>query len=152
MGNDKTKDKRSVTIICKTKEKRKSRPGRRIRKDHKHPRKNTGWRPLSLLNCDYKIAAKSIANRIQATLPKLINNDHTGFIKGRFIGENIRLIDSIINYTANENIPGLILLLDFEKAFDTLEWPFIEKPYNTMALASRSKNGYEPFIVILKAA
>ena len=85
------------------------------------------WRPLSLLNCDYKIAAKSIANRIQATLPKLINNDQTGFIKGRFIGENIRLIDSIINYTANENIPGLILLLDFEKAFDTLEWPFIEK-------------------------
>ena len=85
------------------------------------------WRPLSLLNCDYKIAAKSIANRIQATLPKLINNDQTGFIKGRFIGENIRLIDSIINYTANTNIPGLILLLDFEKAFDTLEWPFIEK-------------------------
>ena len=85
------------------------------------------WRPLSLLNCDYKIAAKSIANRIQATLPKLINNDQTGFIKGRFIGENIRLIDSIINYTANENIPGLILLLDFQKVFDTLEWPFIEK-------------------------
>ena len=84
-------------------------------------------RPLSLLNCDYKIAAKSIANRIQATLPKLINNDQTGFIKGRFIGENIRLIDSIINYTANTNNPGLILLLDFEKAFDTLEWPFIEK-------------------------
>ena len=85
------------------------------------------WRPLSLLNCHYKIAAKSIANRIQATLPKLINNDQTGFIKGRFIGANIRLIDSIINYTANENIPGLMLLLDFEKAFDTLEWPFIEK-------------------------
>ena len=84
------------------------------------------WRPLSLLNCHYKIAAKLIAIRIQNTLPKLINNDQTGFIKGRFIGENIRLIDSIINYTANENIPGLILLLDFEKAFDTLEWPFIE--------------------------
>lgn len=49
------------------------------------------------------------------------------FIKGRFISENIRLIVSIINYTANKNIPGLILLLDFEKAFDTLEWPFIEK-------------------------
>lgn len=85
------------------------------------------WRPLSLLNCDYKIAAKSIANRIQSILPKLVNNDQTGFIKGRFIGENIRLIDSVINYTANKNIPGLILLLDFEKAFDTLEWPFIEK-------------------------
>ena len=39
----------------------------------------------------------------------------------------MRLIDSIINYTANKNIPGLSLLLDLEKAFDTLEWPFIEK-------------------------
>ena len=45
------------------------------------------WRLLSLLTCGYKIAAKSIGSRIQATLPKLISNDQTGFIKGRFIGE-----------------------------------------------------------------
>ena len=63
------------------------------------------WRPLSLLNCDYKIAAKSIANRIQSTLPKLINNDQTGFIKGRFIRDNIRLIDSIINYSGAAQRP-----------------------------------------------
>ena len=48
-------------------------------------------------------------------------------MKGRFIGENIRLIDSIINYTAAKKVPGLLLFLDFEKAFDTLEWPFIQK-------------------------
>ena len=74
------------------------------------------WRPLSLLNCDYKIAAKSIANRIQATLPKLINNDQTGFIKGRFIGENIRLIDSIIKYTANKKYPWFDFAFRFRKS------------------------------------
>ena len=85
------------------------------------------WRPLTLLNCDYKIAAKSIANRLKVFLPNLINNDQTGFIKGRFIGENIRLIDSVICYAKEKNIPGLLLFLDFEKAFDTIEWPFIRK-------------------------
>ena len=84
------------------------------------------WRPLTLLNCDYKIAAKSIANRIKTVLPDLIN-DQTGFIKGRFIGENIRLIDSVIGFAKERNIPGLLLFLDFEKAFDTIEWPFIRK-------------------------
>ena len=77
------------------------------------------------MNTDYKIAAKSIANRIKLVLPNLINHDQTGFLKGRFIGENIRLIDSIIQYATEKNIPGLLLFIDFEKAFDSLEWPFI---------------------------
>ena len=51
------------------------------------------WRPISLLNCDYKIAAKAIANRFKQVIPNIINYDQTGFLKGRFIGENIRLID-----------------------------------------------------------
>ena len=82
------------------------------------------WRPLTLLNCDYKIATKALANRFKPFLQKLISHDQTGFIKNRFIGENIRLIDGVIKYTAAKNIPGLLLFLDFEKAFDTLEWPF----------------------------
>ena len=97
------------------------------------PKKDTiphfikNWRPISLLNCDYKIATKAIANRIKKVIPNVINQDQTGFIKGRFIGENIRLIDSLIKYSVDRNIPGLLLFLDFEKAFDTLEWHFIRK-------------------------
>ena len=60
-------------------------------------------------------------------LQKLISHDQTGFIKNRFIGDNIRLIDVVIKYTAAKNIPGLLLFLDFEKAFDTPEWPFIQR-------------------------
>ena len=85
------------------------------------------WRPISLLNCDYKIAAKAIANRFKQVIPNIINYDQSGFLKGRFIGENIRLIDGIIKYTAAKNIPGLLLFLDFEKAFDTVEWSFLPK-------------------------
>ena len=85
------------------------------------------WRPLTLLNCDYKIAAKAVANRLKKVLPDLISCDQTGFMKGRFIGENIRLIDYVIRFTKEKNIPGLLLFLDFDKAFDTIEWPFIMK-------------------------
>ena len=85
------------------------------------------WRPIALLNTDYKIAAKATANRLKIVIPKIVNNDQTGFIKGRFIGENIRLIEGIINYTATQSIPGQLLFLEFEKAFDTVETSFIWK-------------------------
>ena len=76
------------------------------------PKKDTdpnlikNWRPLTLLNCDYKIATKAIASRIKSMFPKLISHDQTGFIKDRFIGENLRLIDSVIKYTAAKDIPS----------------------------------------------
>ena len=94
------------------------------------------WRPITLLNADYKISAKAIANRLQNVLPKIINSDQTGFLKGRFIGENIRLIDGLINHTAAANIPGLLLFLDFEKAFDTVEWSFIWKTLGSFNFGS----------------
>ena len=79
------------------------------------------WRPITLLNTDYKMFAKAIANRIKLVLPSLINHDQTGFLKGRFIGENIRLIDCVIQYATEKNIPGLLLFKDFKKVFDSLE-------------------------------
>jgi len=74
------------------------------------------WRLITLLNCDYKIAAKSIATRFKKVLPHLMNNDQTGFLKGRFIGENIRLIKSFIDYAEKQSISGLLLFVDFKKS------------------------------------
>ena len=85
------------------------------------------WRPITLQNCDYKIVTKSIASRMRKVLPRIIDHDQTGFLKNRFIGENIRLLDSIMTYANTEQLPGLLLFVDFEKAFDSVEWNFIEK-------------------------
>ena len=85
------------------------------------------WRPISLLNCNYKIAAKAVAMRMKRVLPDIISNDQTGFLKGRSIGENVRLLNSVISYAEQQKVPGMLLFIDFEKAFDTLEWKFLEK-------------------------
>ena len=54
------------------------------------------WRPITLLNIDYKIATKCAAKRLEKVLPMLISRDQTGFVKNRFLGENIRLIFDVI--------------------------------------------------------
>ena len=82
---------------------------------------------MHLFQHHYKVAAKAIAHRIQKHLPHLIHPDQTGYVKGRYIGENIRLIDDLIQYTSLRKLPGLILLIDFEKALDSLEWSFLYK-------------------------
>ena len=84
------------------------------------------WRTITLLNTDYKIASKPLARRIETILPKLIHPDQTGFIKGRYIGENLRLINDVMEYTKMEELSDVLISLDFKKAFDTLEWQFIK--------------------------
>ena len=84
------------------------------------------WRPITLLNLDYIIASKIIARRLEKVLALLINPDQTGFIKGRYIGQN-RLINDILEQTKLQNISGILLQLDFRKAFDSIEWEFIQR-------------------------
>ena len=56
-----------------------------------------------------------------------MGHEQTGYIRTRFIGSNARLVQDIIEYCDKYNKTGLILFLDFEKAFDTVEWPFMFK-------------------------
>ena len=78
-------------------------------------------RPITLLNTDYKIASKTLAKRIENVLPKLVHSDQTGFMKGRYIGENIRLTYDLMEHTMAEKKGGILVSLDFKKALDTLE-------------------------------
>ena len=89
------------------------------------------WRPISLLSVIYKILSATIASRIKTVLEILIAKTQTVFVAGRFIGENTRLIYDLLHYTEKENIPGLLMLIDFEKAFDSVSWKFL---YNTLSL------------------
>ena len=90
----------------------------------------SNWRPITLLNVDCKIATKAIAKIIEPLLPNLEHTDQRGFIKSRYIGQNIRLIIDIIEHTKSQNLPGGISVsLDFQKAFDSLEWSIMMQDF-----------------------
>ena len=103
------------------------------------------WRPISLLNVEYKIASACIAERIKKFLPKIIDEDQKGFVKGRFIGENIRILYDIMFYLEQQKQSGMILLLDFEKAFDSLSWSFIMKVLKYFNFGTDIQNWVETF-------
>lgn len=79
------------------------------------------WRPISLLNIDYKILSKALAKRMEQYLPKLIHSDQTGFVNGRYIGQNIRLLSDIMDFLDSKKCQGIFQFVD------TLEWSFISK-------------------------
>ena len=89
------------------------------------------WRPITLLNVDYKILAKALANLLSPFLPGLIDGDQTGYVKSRFIGTNIRITDDIMIFCNKNNISAIVLSIDFEKAFDSLKWSYLDQCLET---------------------
>lgn len=84
-------------------------------------------RPITLLNVDYKLLTHIIANRLKVDIDQIINETQSGFIKERSIHNNIRLVLDLLDYNFLIEDKGFILFLDFYKAFDSVEHPFILK-------------------------
>ena len=114
-------------------------------KEGKNLQSLNNWRPISLLNVSYKIASSCISNRIKSTLHSLISDDQTGFQSGKFIGSNINLMYDILSYTETKNIPGMLVLVDFYKAFDSIAWDFIEQVLNFLNFGESIKKWVKLF-------
>ena len=85
------------------------------------------WRPLMMINMDVKLYSKILANRLYRVLPSIIHNDQSGFLKTRYIGENLLDLLSMIEHCEFNDINGLIVALDFHKAFDKVSWEMFYK-------------------------
>ena len=83
------------------------------------------WRPISLINVDAKIISKVLAKRLEKVLPVIIHADQDAFVKGRSIFDAVRTIDDMVDYTKRNNLSGFLIAIDFEKAFDTLDFNFL---------------------------
>ena len=85
------------------------------------------YRPITILNTDYKILTKAIATRLTEVAPSIIHPDQAGFIRGRSIFDQIDQITTTINYARMKEINGAIVALDQEKAYDKLLHPYLWK-------------------------
>ena len=92
-----------------------------IEKEGKDQMYIRNWRPLSLLNLDYKILSKTLANRIYKVLPQIIHKDQSGFMPGRSIHENLFNLTSMIEWCHKNDIDSLLISYDCAKAFDVTE-------------------------------
>uniref|UniRef100_A0A803JA29 Reverse transcriptase domain-containing protein n=1 Tax=Xenopus tropicalis TaxID=8364 RepID=A0A803JA29_XENTR len=84
------------------------------------------YRPISILNLDVKILAKVLANRLSVILPKLIQRDQVGFVRGRQATDAIRRLILLTAWANKTKTPSLLLKLDVKKAFDSLAWPYLK--------------------------
>ena len=83
------------------------------------------WRPISLLNVDYKIISKVLTKRLRKLMPNLINEDQTCGVHGRSIQDKLMVLRDVIDYTTLYNKEAAIISIDQEKAFDRIEWCYL---------------------------
>ena len=76
------------------------------------------WRPITLLNVDYKLASRVLAGSLLRVIHVVVNKDQTCGVPGRFIGENVALLRDVVDYTSFSSVPAAVLSLDQGKAFD----------------------------------
>ena len=100
-----------------------------IPKKDKEKKYLKNWRPISLLNNDYKIVTKALALRLEKCYPRLLARIKQDTLREDIyiVGEKIRIITDMMSFTKKKNIPGLAVFLDFEKAFDSIEWCYLQK-------------------------
>uniref|UniRef100_A0A803TW33 Reverse transcriptase domain-containing protein n=1 Tax=Anolis carolinensis TaxID=28377 RepID=A0A803TW33_ANOCA len=98
-----------------------------IHKEGSDPVNVKNYRPISLLNIDYKIFTSILSERMKKFLMDLIKEEQTGFLPNRHLRDNVRIIIDIIEYyEANSQKEMALMAVDAEKAFDNINWDFFK--------------------------
>lgn len=95
------------------------------------------YTPISVLNIDYRLFTSIIARRMEESLPNLISNDQTGFIRNQQTQDNIRRTLHVINQIQTSKSKDMLMSIDAEKTFDSVNWDFLYKVLNKFGLHNR---------------
>ena len=114
--------------------------------------KLNNWRPISLTNTDYKILAKSLSIRLTNVIDKIVDPNQVGFIKGRRVSDIIRTIDDITDYLNYEKKPGVLMAIDFKKAFDSISKNFMINAFKSFGFGTQFVRWVETIMANTKSS
>ena len=106
-----------------------------------HPQSLNDYRPISLIGCMYKVVAKLLSNRLRSVVAGLIDERQPAFIKGRHILHGILILNEVVEEGKRSKKPVMIFKVDFEKAYDSVSWSFLDYMLFRLGFASNGENG-----------
>jgi hypothetical protein len=90
------------------------------------PSSLSDFMPISLLGCIYKIIAKVLEKRLAMVIDSLISTNQSAFIKGRNLVDGVVVVNEVVEMARKSKKECLIFKVDFEKAYDSVDWGFLE--------------------------
>lgn len=96
------------------------------------PSNPANYRPITLLNSDYRLLARVLANRLTPVLGEVIEPEQTAFLPGRSIGENVLFLQTLPTLLRRQRRSAVVAFLDIAKAYDTVDREFLTAAINTM--------------------
>ncbi|KAG1534445.1 hypothetical protein G6F51_012093 [Rhizopus arrhizus] len=94
------------------------------------------WRPISLINTDAKVFTRLLNARLMPHLNRLISLQQLGFMPGRFIGENGKLLNVVMSVAEKTSSQAIGLLLDQEKAYDRIHPEYLRQSMSVLGIPS----------------
>ncbi|XP_056691888.1 uncharacterized protein [Spinacia oleracea] len=94
----------------------------------KCPKNFSDFRPISWCNTIYKCITKVLCGRLRQILPDLILENQGGFVHGRYIVHNIMVVQDLVRHYGRKGVkPSCLMKIDFQKAYDTVDWSFLKE-------------------------
>lgn len=91
-----------------------------------NPSKLGDFRPISSVGCVYKLLTKILANRLKRVFGKVIDRNQSTFLSDRVLLDSVLIANEMVDFLRNDRMKGVIVKVDFEKAYGSVEWKFLE--------------------------